>query len=98
MLQVHLDLDNQILRYHLRNQYPINTQHLPPKITRVRVLIKVEMIDQHRHHRVIPGVTQIQTMTIQMMERMDEGERAAGRHAHLVNRLFPETHLLVLRP
>ena len=82
--------DNETLQYH-----PIvlkNNQHQLRTMTKARELIEEETINPHPPHYVIvvenPTQTMIQTMM--MMERMTEGERAAGQHALLDDHLFLE--------
>ena len=84
------EADNETLQYH-----PMvlkNSQHQLLTTTKAKELIEEETINPHPPHHVIPVETPTQTM-IQMMitmEKMTEGERAAGRHALLDDHLFPE--------
>ena len=89
-LDLRAEADNETRQYH-----PMilkNNQHQLLTTTKARELIEEETINPHPPQHVILVETPTQTMiqTIMTMERMTEGERAAGRHALLDDHLFPE--------
>ena len=93
-LVLRAEADNETLQYH-----PMvlkNNQHQLLTTTKAKELIdEAETINLHPPHHVIlvetPTLTMIQT--VMTMEKMTDGERAAGRHALLDDHLFPETLL-----
>ena len=73
-----------------------NNQHQLLETTKARELIEeAATINPHPPHHVILVETPTQTMiqTMMTMEKITEGERAAGQHALLDDHLFPETLL-----
>ena len=83
--------DNETLQYYQRVLK--NNQHQLLGTTKEKELIEeMEITKTHTLHHVILMETPTRTMilTMIMMEKMTEGERAAGRHALLDNHLFPE--------
>ena len=90
-LDLRAEADNETLQYHL--MVLKNNQHQLLGTTKTRELIEeVETINPYHPHQVILVETPTQTMiqTMMTMERMTEGERAAGRHALLDDHQFPE--------
>ena len=89
-LDLRAEADNETPQYH-----PMvlkNNQHQLLTTIKAKELIEEETINPHPPHHVILVETTAQMMIQMMMtmERMTEGERAAGRHALLDDHLFPE--------
>ena len=90
-LDLRAEADNETLQYH--SMVLKNNQHQLLGTTKARELIEEEeTINPHPPHHVILVEAPTQTMIQMMMtmERITEGERAAGRHVLLDDHLFPE--------
>jgi len=92
MPQTHLTHDHNTLHNLEKVSTLRNNQNLLLKTIKGKVLIWEEAINlhHHHHHHTIPEVIRTQMMMIQTIEMTTEGERVAGRHTHLDNRLCPE--------
>ena len=98
-LALQTEVDNETLQYHpmvlKKNQH-----QLLEKIKEKELIEEMEIINPHPHpphpshppHLVIQVETPTQMIILMMMtmEKIIEGERAAGRHALLDDHLFPE--------